>query len=271
MKIAVYQCESGTSDVAGNIARMSAAALEAARDGAKILVCPEMMLSGYRIGSEEIERLAEPADGPSAASISAVASRVGIHIAYGYPERCDGIIYNSAQLIGADGRQRLNYRKTHLFGDDERSAFTAGAGEWAIADIDGWRTGLLICYDVEFPEAVRALALEGADLVLVPTALMAPYDVVARVVVRARAVENQLYVAYANYCGREVDLTYCGLSLIAAPEGDIQGRAGVDEGLVYAELDGQALERSRTLNPYLQDRKPDLYGRLVDANAKNVP
>ena len=125
MKIAVYQCESGTSNVAGNIARISAAALEAARDGAKILVCPEMMLSGYRIDSAEIERLAEPADGPSAASIAAIASRAEIYIVYGYPEQCDGIIYNSAQLIDADGRRRVNYRKTHLFGDDERSAFTA--------------------------------------------------------------------------------------------------------------------------------------------------
>ncbi len=266
MKIAVFQCESRSSDVAGNLARISDAALEAARNGAKFLICPEMMLSGYRIGREAIERLAEPVDGPSAASVAAIASGAGIHIAYGYPERCDRVVYNSAQLIGADGRRYLNYRKTHLFGDDERGAFTAGAGQWAIVDIDGWRTGLLICYDVEFPEAVRALALEGADLVLVPTALMAPYDAVARLVVPARAVENQLYVAYANYCGREADLTYCGLSVIAGPDGGINCQAGDVAGLIYAELDVDALARSRALNPYLRDRKPDRYARLLRPN-----
>ena len=268
MKIAVYQCESGSSDVEGNIARMSDAALDAAQAGVTMLVCPEMMLSGYQIGHEAIERLAEPADGASATSIAKIASRARIHIAYGYPERCEENIYNSAQLIGADGRRRLNYRKTHLFGDAERSVFTSGTGALEVVEIDGWRTALLICYDVEFPETVRSLALEGADLVLVPTALMAPYDAVARFVVPARAIENQLYVAYANYCGREADLSYCGLSLIAAPQGAIYTQGGTEEGLVYAELDLNALKRSRALNPYLQDRKPDLYGRLVKPRGK---
>ena len=268
MKIAVYQCESGSSDVAGNLARMSDAAREAAEAGVTILVFPEMMLSGYRIGHEAIECLAEPADGASATSIAEIASHAGIHIAYGYPERCERAIYNSAQLIDANGRRRLNYRKTHLFGDAERSAFKAGMGTLELVEMDGWRTALLICYDIEFPETVRSLALEGADLVLVPTALMAPYDAVARFVVPARAVENQLYVAYANYCGREADLSYCGLNVIASPQGDIDAQAGTDAGLVYAEFDVNALKRSRALNPYLQDRIPELYGRLVEPGGK---
>ncbi|NWJ69658.1 hypothetical protein HX744_03595 [Pseudonocardia sp. ICBG1122] len=124
---------------------------------------------------------------------------------------------------------------------------------------NGWGLGLLVCYDVEFPETVRALALAGADAVLVPTANMLPYDHVPRVLVPARAWENQVYVAYANWCGTEGSLTYGGLSCVAGPAGAVV-RAGRDPELLVAELDRSALAVSRRANPYLADRRPDLYG-----------
>ena len=96
----------------------------------------------------------------------------------------------------------------------------------ALVDLDGWRLGLLICYDVEFPENARALALAGADLIAAPTANMDPYEVVATTLVPARAYENQVYFAYANYCGHEGEISYCGQSCVVAPDGTDAARAG---------------------------------------------
>ena len=116
---------------------------------------------------------------------------------------------------------------------------------------------------MEFPESVRTLALAGAELVLVPTALMLPFDVVAKTIVPARAYENQFFVAYANRCGTEAAFDYCGLSCVVGPDGADLARAGRGEELIFADLDKAMLSRSRTLNPYLKDRRPELYGRLA--------
>ncbi len=187
----------------------------------------------------------------------------GIAILYGYPERDHDSVYNAAQLIDRDGRRLANHRKTHLFGDIDRSAFEAGAGPPTLAELDGLRLGIVICYDVEFPENVRMLALGGADFVAVPTALMQPYTFIARSLVAARAYENQVFLAYANRCGRERELDYLALSCIIAPDGSELARAGNGEELIVAELDTALQTESRSINTYLRDRRPELYGSLV--------
>lgn len=161
-----------------------------------------MFLTGYAIG-DEIGRLAEPADGTSAAAIAEIAVRHGLAVAYGYPERDGDTVYNSAQLISADGTRLANYRKTHLFGCFERDHFTPGDHQVVQAELNGLTVGLLICYDVEFPENVRAHALVSTDLLLVPTAQMHPYQFVAESMIPVRAFENQMYVAYVNRVGQE--------------------------------------------------------------------
>ncbi|MCZ6888908.1 MAG: carbon-nitrogen hydrolase family protein [Gammaproteobacteria bacterium] len=263
MRVAVYQCRSWTADVERNLSRLEHTARGAAADGARILVCPELMLTGYNIGRDRIRALAEPADGPSAERIAAIAAETGIAIVYGYPERAGDETYNAAQLIDRNGTARLNYRKTHLFGDAEREAFTAGTDLSRVTDVDGWTIGLMVCYDVEFPEAVRLLALAGADLVLVPTALMQPYDGLPDVLIPARAYENQLYLAYANYWGTEGDLSYCGSSVIASPDGRCLAHAGAEEELFSTDISRDALASSRRINTYLADRRPALYGALI--------
>lgn len=127
-------------------------------------------------------------------------------------------------------------------------------------ELNGWKLGFLICYDIEFPENARRLALAGAELILVPTANMIPYDFVADVTIRARAFENQCYVAYANYCGQEDQIRYCGQSSIAAPDGSRIALAGLDEALIIGTLDRALMNESRALNRYLADRRPELYG-----------
>jgi predicted amidohydrolase len=266
MRIALYQGPAEPGSVARNLALLEMRANEAAGRGARLMICPEMFLSGYNIGPEQASRLAEPANGPALARVAAIARASGVALLLGYPERGDGnAIYNAVQLIGCDGRSLANYRKCHLFGDLDRGMFRAGAGPSALVQLDGIRVGLLVCYDVEFPESVRLLALAGADLVAVPTALMDPFDAVARILVPARAFENQLFVAYANRSGREGDLHYCGQSCVVGPDGADLARAGRGEQLILADLDLARRSASRLANTYLADRRPELYGPLADA------
>jgi predicted amidohydrolase len=264
MRIAVFQGPKEHGDVARNLERLEAVARQAAAEGVRLLVCPEMFLTGYAIGAEAVARLAEPVDGPAARRVAAIARGSGIAVLYGYPERGeDGQVYNAALLIDRDGLRLANHRKTHLFADIDRRAFAPGGGEPAMAEIDGMRLGILICYDVEFPENVRLLALAGADLVLVPTALMEPYAFIPQAMVPTRAYENQLFLVYANRCGREGDLVYYGLSCVVGPDGADLARAGTGEELILADLDPSRLDASRRLNTYLADRRPELYGELV--------
>ena len=260
MKIAVLQCASLQVDPAGNLERLRTAAQGAAHAGAALLVCPEMFLTGYNIGAEAAQRLAEAADGPSAQAVAAIARRTGLAIVYGFPERGpQGEVYNAAQCIDADGRRCASYRKTHLYGGLDRAMFVAGTALAPLVELQGLRVGLLICYDIEFPENARLLALAGADLIAVPTANMLEFDIVATTLVPARAFENQCGVVYANHCGREGDIEYGGLSSIVGADGVSLAEAGRDDALLLADLTHEALDTSRRRFPYLADRRPELY------------
>lgn len=261
MRVALYQCPPLPLDVAGNLQRLKAWALQV-RD-VDLLVLPEMFLSGYNIGARAVAERAQHQDGDAAQQIAELAKTCNMAIVYGYPERGeDGRIYNSAQLIDARGQRLLNYRKTHLFGELDRTMFTPGPDAFPVVELNGWKLGLLICYDLEFPENARRLALAGAELIVVPTANMTPYDFIADVTVRSRAFENQCYVAYANYCANEGDIHYCGQSSIAAPNGQHIALAQHEPGLIVATLEHAQLAAAKAGNTYLADRRPELYREL---------
>jgi 5-aminopentanamidase len=263
LRLALRQGPAGAPrTVDDGLAALERAAREAAAGGARLLVTPELSLTGYdpRGG---IAARAEPADGPSARAVADIAAAHGLAVVYGYPELDPGTgeLYNSAALVGPDGALLASYRKTHLYGGHEKLCFTPGDRLVVQAELDGVRLGLLVCYDVEFPEAVRAHALAGTELLVVPTALMRPYDIVAETLVPARAWENQLYVAYADRTGPEGEFDFAGLSCLAAPDGTVPLRAGRDAALLLGEADTELLHASRTHNGYLDDRRPELYAR----------
>ncbi|MEV6588902.1 carbon-nitrogen hydrolase family protein [Streptomyces acidicola] len=262
MRTALLQSSGRPGAVAENLKVLDEAAGRAAAAGAGLLMAPEMFLTGYAIG-DGIARLAEPADGDSADAIAETARRHGLAVAYGYPERAGDQVFNSAQLISADGIRLANYRKTHLYGCFERDHFTPGEQPVVQAELGGLRLGIMICYDVEFPENVRAHALAGTDLLLVPTAQMHPFQFVAESMVPVRAFENQMYVAYVNRVGREGEFDFVGLSTLAGPDGVAHARAGRGEQLLLADVDPAFLAASRQANPYLEDRRPGLYGSLT--------
>lgn len=264
MKLALWQTTGMPGNLAANVAALDSTALVAAQAGAELLLCSECWLSGYNIG-DAAAALAEDSLGPSAQRIASIAQKHRLAIAYGYVERdaANGLVYNSAQVIGPEGTRLSAYRKTHLFGEFERHTFRPGSSFTAPFEYGGWQIGLLVCYDVEYPEAVRSLKLMGAELILVPTALADEYSTVASVLLPARSMENQLYIAYCNHSGVENGMRFLGGSRVTGPDGATLAAGGSEDALIFAELPRERMGAVSSGNAYLEDRRPDLYGLLV--------
>jgi predicted amidohydrolase len=258
MKLAIYQGSGTPCDVPKNLELLEHFAQTAAQQGADFLILPELFLTGYNIG-DRAKQFATTRTGEPLQQAARIAREQTIALLFGYPEEDAGQFYNSAALFNADGELVASYRKTHLFGPEERRLFTPG-DQWVVVAIAGIQVGILICFDVEFPEAVRALTQAGAELIAVPTANMFPYTQIPNLLVPVRALENQVYIAYVNRSGTEGNLTYCGLSCIVGPNGKDLARAGLEEELLFAEVDREAIAQERTVYSYLDERRSDLYG-----------
>jgi predicted amidohydrolase len=263
LTVGLWQTDGPLLDIPAALDALDRAADRAATAGVELLVCPELTLTGYDI-APEARALAEPAGGPMASAVAATARRHGLAIAWSWPEQDGAAVHIAAEIVARDGTVLLRHRKAHLFGADEHATYTAGTDDSpGIAELGRLRLGLAVCYDIEFPEQVRLVALAGADLVVCPTALMTPYDAVSTLLVPARAYENQVAVAYANRCGVENDLTYTGLSCLVGPDGADLARAGREPELVVGRVTGAALAEARRANTHLHDRRPELYAPLT--------
>ncbi len=253
MKLAALQMQAIAGDCEVNLRCIEKAAHEAAAQGADLLVAPELAVTGYGAG-EAISKLAEPADGDLARRLAALARETGLALAVGFAERDGDTVWNS--VICADGQRSLVYRKSHLYGPYERKLFKSEKPTACIIEHRGVKLGLLICYDVEFPENVRRLAQAGAQVVIVPTALPASdhAEFIARKLIPVRAFENQVFVAYINHCGGDALFSYAGLSGIAAPDGTMLAVAPeTGETLLFVDLDPAAYAASAAANSYLAD------------------
>lgn len=220
--------------------------------GADLVLLPELFACGYNIGDAVAVR-AEPADGPTFQAMAEYAGAFGVAIHYGYAERAQGRLYNATQCVAPDGARLSHQRKLAIPPGFERDHFSKGAG-CALFDYLGFRIATLICYDAEFPETVRHVALKGAELVLVPTALGAQWSWVAHCMIPTRAYENGIYLAYANSAGRENGMAFLGESVIAAPDGGEAARAGAAPEIIYADLSKNRVRAAQARLPYLKDR-----------------
>ena len=257
--LALMQANARVLDVDANCAALDAAARAARGEGASVLVTPELFPVGYaplRLRAE-----LDPAKLPAIReTLRGIARRHGIALVYSLPSVGDGGSWHiTSTLVDASGAELLNYAKVHLFGVDERAAFSPAEAGPAVVDFNGFRTSMVICYDVEFPETVRAAAAGGAELLLVPTALAHGFEAVPQVLLRARALESQLSIAYANHSGVEDGCEFLGGSVIAAPDGSLLAAAGTGPELLFAEVGAEAAHEARAAIPYLRERRPDLY------------
>jgi len=231
MRLALYQGPSPSGDVPAAFQTIADTLSAAAATGADLAVFPEVFVPGYNADPLE----AQPMDGEWVQRLSDLARRSGVALVTGIAERDGTAVYNTAVAIGADGQILAKFRKIQLWAERESRIFEPG-NDYVTFEFAGRTIGLLICYDVEFPEHVRALTRQGADLVLVPTANMKPFDNINRYAVSARAMENSITVAYCNYCGTEGDLEYVGASVIAGPEGDPLATAGPGPTLLVTDI-----------------------------------
>jgi len=248
MKVAVFQCDLAGRSTTARLQRLHEVA---AGTDADLLLCPELFMSGYHIGDAALA-MAEAVDGAFAREVAKIARTTATAIIYGYPERASDTVYNAALCIGPDGHRLANHRKLVIPPGPEIGRFGPGDG-LTLFDHAGMRCAILICYDAEFPETVRAAAQAGAQLILVPTALAAEWSVVAERVIPARAFENGVHIAYANHAGAENGLDYAGSSVILDPKGADQARAGAGEAVISGIVAAENVTGAQARLPYLRD------------------
>jgi len=263
LKISVLQHNPTPDDIEASHSRIAAYLSEAANSGSELLVVPEASLTGYNLPLAQAQSIALTQSADSHAFLQEQCKALKTGLAYGYIEREGDTLYNAVQVLDESGERLSHYRKAHLWGDLDRTLFSEGNTLTSVVNFKGWKLGVLICYDVEFPESVRTLALAGAELIVVPTALMHPFQFVADYMVPTRASESQLFIAYANYCGNENGLNYLGHSCIVSATGEDLARATDSPVLLHATLERQTLDTIRRELPYLANRRTELYSSLT--------
>lgn len=262
VRIACLQEVGTPGDVTANLASLAAAAIRARAAGAQLLITSEMFVTGYDCGA--IDTFAERSTA-IIDEIQAIARSNGLALLVGMPVPLSGGgTGNCAVFVDENGTTLARRTKSHLYGSIDRTRFTEGNEPVTLVDFHGVRIAILICYEIEFPENARMAALAGADLILVPTANMSPYEEINEHLIWTRAWENQLFVAYINHCGDERSTHYVGLSSIIGPDGTRLALAGTEPALLVADIDPQLITHVRSGFGYLADRRPSLYASLTE-------
>ena len=233
LRLLIYQGPSPAGNVEAAFASVARGLAVAAAAGADMAMFPELFLPGYNFS--RIADLAQPANGVWEQRLAEMVAASGCGLTIGLAERDGTQIYNTALAIGGDGVILARYRKIQLYGPREAALFTPGPGH-AVFELRGRKVALLICYEIDFAPPIRALSEQGVSLILAPTANMDPFSHVARLTVPAQAVNHALAIAYANYCGTEGDLTYCGGSVLVGADGAVAAQAGRGEAWLVADL-----------------------------------
>ncbi|TDC50690.1 carbon-nitrogen hydrolase family protein [Jiangella ureilytica] len=255
--------------VAANLAAVRAAATSAVESsGASLVVFPECAVTGYPFSRSDAEAVASPADGEVASALGSVAAALGVHLAVGLIESDGPDLYDALSLFGPDGSRLATYRKAHLF-STERAVYAPGPGP-VVVSTDLGTLGLTVCYDLIFPEYVRALVDAGATMIVNATNWITDswqtdmgWDgSMVRSLARVRALENGVPVVMACLAGAGGGFTSIGHSTIASASGRVLASLGSGEGVAAARVvtDDADARRWSELATYRADRRPDLYG-----------
>lgn len=272
IKVAGVQMDIELANVSANLEKTIGKLKETVANGAELTVFPECTFPGYCFESlEEAREYAEPLDGPSLTTLKAVCQELNSRSVVGFFELDGDRIFNSLALVGPKGIL-ASYRKAHLpfLGVDRFT--TPGDRPFAVTDTGSLRVGMNICYDSSFPEASRALALAGADLIALPTNWPPTSGRTADFIPNARALENHVYFMSVNRVGTERGFEFIGKSKICDPSGaDLAFANHTNEEILYAEVDPDWARNKHLCNipgahevHRMNDRRPDLYGPLAD-------
>ncbi len=271
LRVAACQIDPQLGEVDRNIERIERAVADAAGAGVALAVLPECAVTGYGFASlDEAMPVARRASAVAVDRLADLATRHRMTVLCGSLEAEGDAVYNVAHLVTPDGR-RFHYRKTHLpfLGVDRFT--TPGGDAPSVIDIGGIRVGVLICYDLRFPEAARICGLDGADLIALPTNWPVGVEFHPGLFAPARAAENHCYVLAADRVGTERGTTFLGRSLLVDYDGmRLAVASDTEEELLVGEIDTDAA-RATHARPRpgehewdtIADRRPGLYERLL--------
>lgn len=230
-------------------------------DGVDLVVAPELVVSGYdlKLLAERGPEISEGRDGPTGELVAEIAARKSMTIVVGIVERdAAGVLYDSALIATPDGHLTA-YRKSHLF-PTELERFAAG-NELVVVDTPAGILGPQICFEHAFPAISTALAMRGAQILVIPSAVGTGYDHLLTLRSRARAQDNQIFVVAANLNTPG----FCGHSIIADPKGRVLAAAGHDDEVLIADLDLSLIEQERVQEASLRLARESLY--RIDAGS----
>ncbi len=272
VRIALAQTESSRSSKEKNIERFSNVILKAKKLKAELIIFPELSLTGYVL-RDQVYEMAEPIPGPSVDTIWKLAERNHVHVIFGMPELSEGTkatLHNASVLVGPEGyigKYRKMYLPTHSVFEEKRY-FRPGYQE-AVFDTELGKIGLVICYDLYFPEVTRLPRLEGAQLLVCISASPSVRRTFFETLASARAIENTAFLAFVNRVGIEDGLQFWGGSRLVGPDGRIVAQAKYDtEDLVICDVDYSDITPIETSLPALRDLRPELFDRLKEKTSK---
>ncbi|WP_134704544.1 carbon-nitrogen hydrolase family protein [Ammoniphilus sp. YIM 78166] len=256
--LGLAQLRSSLFEKETNLRRVLEAMSMASSKQASYVLFPELYMTGYFLG-ERVFDLAEPLEGETITRIREQAKRLNTGAIIGFPEREGDNIYNSAAFISRQGEILGTYRKCHLF-DQEKLYFSPGEQAPVFEAPEG-KFGIMITYDMEFPELARVLAIKGAQVILILSSNMIPYQPYQHIYLRARAIENHVFVATANKVGLENDTLFFGESEIIHPTGTSLYKSLNNEDLAVVPITLTETSSSKGVLNYMENRRGDLYRR----------
>lgn len=279
MKIAGVQTDVTIGDVERNLEMIVRWIKETRSAGAELTIFPECAVTGYCFESlDEARPVSQTIPGPATDRVCAACADLGGYAVFGMLEADGPRMFNAAVLAGAGGVIG-SYRKVHLpfLGIDRYTTY--GDRPFAVSLAGELRIGMNICYDAAFPEAARAMAIQGADLIVLPTNWPPGAQCMAANTINARALENAVYYAAVNRVGRERGFTFIGQSSICDPSGNTLARANeTDETVLYAEVEPAKARRKHIVRvPHkheidrMADRRPEMYGILTEPHQLQRP
>ncbi|KKM06137.1 hypothetical protein LCGC14_1747010 [marine sediment metagenome] len=296
IRLGIYQAQAayGQGATEKNLKRLEEAVKTAKKWNVQLLSFPELYIPGYTLSPEAAAKVAEYKNGPSITKARQVAKNYNMALLVPYAEKVDEPdgttkYYDSIAVINEKGELLDSYRKTHLYGQQERDNWSFGTSDYPVYNIFSFPVGVLNCYEAEFPELQRILALNGAKLIVAPTAAdnyytlpngqrtKVPYPDISNLLIPANAYANNIFFAYSDRAGYEKrdkdQWHYRGNSIIAGPHGDTLVSANYEQDtLLIADLVPAyyGMTHPAPQYYYLKDRRPELYEALVSKEAKFV-
>ena len=259
MLVSAVQMDVRTRDVRGNIERAFRHIQEAARRGSRAVLLPEMWNTGFAY--PDLMDVARAAEAPTSEFLRDAAREAKMWVLGTVPEPTPSGVYNTLLWVSPTGEVAGRYRKAHLFCPTNEDEFFVAGKEAPVVETDFASTGGLICFDIRFPELARLLTLGGAKILFVPAQFPNPRRDHWETLLRARAIENQVWVVAANRVGESGSLSFFGFSMIVDPWGRIaEGLDAPREGVVTHRIDLELVDDVRSQLPC--PRRPDLYGDL---------